>query len=82
MNRTHRNYSRTRESVTATKPWALPILAIMMLALLFAVPGGVNAQTSDDATLSALTVAPKDIIGFDADLAACPRNTVGQWSGV
>ena len=29
-------------------------------------PAAINPQTSNDATLSALTVSPKDIIGFDA----------------
>ena len=46
---------------------ALAIIALVLAAVLLSPPGTANAQASTDATLSALTVSPKDIIGFAAD---------------
>ena len=45
----------------------LAIIALVLAAVLLSPPGAANAQASTDATLSALTVSPKDIIGFAAD---------------
>ena len=53
---------RTRAAATA--------LVAIFAALLMSLPLTVFAQTlSNDATLSALTVSPKDIIGFASDRA-------------
>ena len=46
---------------------ALAIIALVLAAVLLSPPGAANAQASTDATLSALTVSPKDIIGFASD---------------
>ena len=46
---------------------ALAIIALVLAAVLLSPPGTANAQASTDATLSALTVSPKDIIGFASD---------------
>ena len=49
---------------------ALAIIALVLAAVLLSPPGAANAQASTDATLSALTVSPKDIIGFASDRAS------------
>ena len=56
---------RPRHLIGAAATVAL-LLAVTLTTLVYSVPA--EAQTlSTDATLSALTVSPRDIIGFDAD---------------
>ena len=50
--------------------WAITLFTLLMF-LLVGLPTTALAQTaSDDATLSGLTVSPRDIIGFTADRSA------------
>ena len=62
----HKNRIRTRTlPAPLLAPLIIAIIALAYVALAaYAVPA--QAQEMDDATLSALTVAPKDIIGFAA----------------